>query len=47
MRSEGKIELFNEDCMLTMKRIASGTVDLILTDHHIILLNANGNTILI
>jgi site-specific DNA-methyltransferase (adenine-specific) len=32
MRSEGKIELFNEDCMLTMKRIASGTVDLILTD---------------
>jgi len=32
MRSEGKIELYNEDCIQTMKRIEDGTVDLILTD---------------
>lgn len=32
MRSEGKIELYNEDCIQTMKRIVDGSVDLILTD---------------
>lgn len=32
MRSEGKIELYNEDCVQTMKRIADGSIDLILTD---------------
>ena len=32
MRSEGKIELYNEDCILTMKRIADGSIDLMLTD---------------
>ena len=33
MRSEGILNtIFNEDCLITMSRIESGTVDLILQD---------------
>ena len=29
------IKIYNEDCMVGMKRIPDGSVDLIITDHHI------------